>query len=83
LTTTKEDLTEGWRKLCEELHNLYYSTNKPVIRVTERRDDKSYKIAVPKLDGKIPFGRVTRRYEENMVSVSVYKLIHISRNRVS
>jgi hypothetical protein len=73
----KEAVTEGWRQLHNKgLHNLYSSTNRPIITVTElkrlrwaghvARMRNKYKNFIGKPKGKTPSERITRGYENNI-----------------
>jgi hypothetical protein len=74
----REEVTGGWRKLCnEELHNFYSSSNiikmiKPrrmrwaghVVRMGEKRN--AYRLLVGKPEGKRPLGRPRRWWVNNI-----------------
>jgi hypothetical protein len=73
----RDKVTGGWRKLHEELHNLYSSPN--IIRMIEPRRMRwaghvarmgkkrnAYSILVGKPEGKRPLGRPRRRWVDNI-----------------
>jgi hypothetical protein len=74
----RNEVTGGWRKLCnEELHNLYWSSSiiriiksrrmilaGQVARMREKRN--AYRILVGKPEGKRPLGRPRRRWADNI-----------------
>jgi hypothetical protein len=72
-----DEVTGGWRKLHEELHNLYCSPS--VIRiiksrrmrwtghVARKREKDAYRILAGKSEGKVSLlGRRRRRWEDNI-----------------
>jgi hypothetical protein len=76
----RDEVTGGWRKLHNELHNLYSSPS--IIRMIKSRRMRwvgylarmrrrgmhrnSYKVLVGKPEGKSPLGRPRRRCVENI-----------------
>jgi hypothetical protein len=69
----RDEVIGGWRKLHEELHNMYSSLSiiriiksrkmrwaEPVARVGKKRN--AYRILVGKPEGKRPLGRPGRRW---------------------
>jgi hypothetical protein len=73
----REGITEGWRKLHNEVHNLYYSSNNTrVIKsrytrlvglVARMRDMRNrYKVLVGKSEGKSPLVTPTCRCGDNI-----------------
>jgi hypothetical protein len=76
----KREVTERWRKLHEELHNLYSSPSiNRVIKLksmklaghVERMGEKrnAYRILVVKPEGNRPFGRPRRTWVDNIKMV--------------
>jgi len=74
---TRDEVTREWRKLHEELNDPYSSPNivrviksrrmrwaRHVARTGERRG--VYRVLVGKPEGKRPFGRPRRRWEDNI-----------------
>jgi hypothetical protein len=79
--TKREEVTGGWRKLHEELHSLYSSSN--IIRIIKSRwmrwtkrvarmGSKYIKSFGRDTAGKRPLGRPRRRYREN-IKIDVIK----------
>jgi hypothetical protein len=76
----RDEVTEDWRTLHnEELHNLYSSPS--IIRMIKSRrmisracsmngeKRKAYRLLVGKPEGKIPLGRLRRRWVDNIKMV--------------
>jgi hypothetical protein len=71
----RDEATGSWRKLHEELHNLYSSPN--IITVIKSRrigracsthdgEKEAYTVLVGKPEGKRPLGRPTYRWEDSI-----------------
>jgi hypothetical protein len=72
---TRDDMMEGYRKLYNELHNLYSSPRiirmlKSRIRwaghVAQMETRTAYRILMGKPEGKRPLGRPRRRWVDNI-----------------
>ena len=71
----RDDVTGEWRRVHNELHDLYSSPN--IVRVIKSRrmrwaghvarmGDEVYRVLVGKLEGKRPLGRPRRRWVDNI-----------------
>jgi hypothetical protein len=74
-----EELKGAWRKLHNEVHNLYSSPNRPIIRTIKSRMIKwaghsarkgegrnAYPISVEESEENSPLGTPRRRWEDNI-----------------
>jgi hypothetical protein len=76
----RDEVTGGWRKLHEELHNLWSSPSVRVIRLMKSRrmrwaghvarigeKKNAYGMLMGKPEGKRPLGRPRRRWVDNII----------------